>query len=543
MGNHNEFVKGLYLGVCCLLLAVSGCATAPPGEQPLAVVDGELITSGDLEYSLQIAHRREDLSSARTLNMSNYLQKLINDKLIVQEARRMGIGNYDEVRSKVRAFITRESVKRLYNEEIVSRVSVSEQETMNYYKDNYKDVTLDIIETKNRKDLETIFKKLTAGESFERHSAEHPSTLPGKKGAMHKMQWKSLTSDIKEALSKLKPGEFTDVINNKLHVYLIIKLISIQEAAAEGFQKAKAGIELDIKQQKTQARSNTYLAELRSKADIKINREILSSINPSGNQNEKAKWLEDERPLVEVSGNILTVSNFAAMLPPNAQKYKETALNNWIDRKVVDLEAFSRAYDKKTDLGSAVTRYEEEVIKNVFRREVIFPRLQIKEEDVKEYYFSHREDYARPIMYKIQQITVNTREDAQKVLNSLMDGASFSWLASRWSTDSSASSDSTISWITANELPGQAKNIIEDMEPGSISSILEIDSEYRIIKLLDKTEKVYEDFNRAKPLARKAVFREQFRNIYKEYVNKLKQTAEIKIIEEALRSFEKRFQQ
>jgi parvulin-like peptidyl-prolyl isomerase len=524
-------------------MAVAGCASAPQGDQPLAVVDGEFITSGDLEYSLQIAHRREDLSSAKTLNMSNYLQKLINDKLIVQEARRMGIGNYEGVRNKVSAFITRESVKRLYNEEIVSRASVSEQETMNYYKDNYKDVTLDVIETKSSKDLETIFRKLMAGESFERYSAEHPSSLPGKKGPLHKIQWRSLNADIKDALSKLRPGEFTDVINNKHHVYLIIKLISIQKAAAEGFQKAKAGIKMTIKQLKIQERSDKYLAELRSKADIKINREILSSINLSGNQNENARWLEDERPLVEVSGNTLTVSNFAARLTPNTQKHKETALNNWIDKKIVDLEALSRSYDKKTDLGSTTIRYEDEVIKKVFRQEVIFPRVQMKEEDVEEYYFSHREDYARPVRYKIQQIAVNTREDAQKVLNSLMDGASFSWLAGRWSTDSSASSDSTIDWIRTNELPDQAKNSIEEMEPGSFSSILEVDSEYRIFKLLDKTEKSYEDFNRVKPLARKAVFRERFREVYQEYVNKLKQTADIKINEEALRSFEKRFKQ
>jgi peptidyl-prolyl cis-trans isomerase C len=523
-------------------VAVSGCATAPQGEQPLAVVDGELITSGDLEYALQIAHRREDLSSARTLNMSTYLQKLINDKLIVQEARRMGIDNYDGVRNKVSAFITRESVMRLYNEEIVSRVSVSEQEIMNHYKDNYRDVTLDIIETKSREDLKAIFNKLMAGESFEIHSSEHPSNFPGKKGPLYKMQWRSLHADIKDHLSKLKPGEFTDVINNQHHVYLIIKLITIEEAAAEGFEKAKAGIEMGIQQQKIQDRSDIYLAELRSRADITINHEILSSIHLTGNQAENAQWLEDERPLVDVSGNVLKVSDFAAILPSNAQKRKEKAINNWIDRKVVDLEALSRAYDKKTDLGSAAIRYEDELIKKVFRQEVIFPRIQVKDDDAEDYYFSHREDYARHVRYKIRQITVNTREDAQKVLNSLKDGASFSWLANRWITDSSASSDSTMRWITANELPGQAKNIIEDMEPGSISNILEVGSEYRIIKLLDKTEKTYEDFNKVKPLARKAVFRERFKDIYQEYVNKLKQTAKIEIIEEALRSFEEHFQ-
>jgi len=48
-----------------------------------------------------------------------------------------------------------------------------------------------------------------------------------------------------------------------------------------------------------------------------------------------------------------------------------------------------------------------------------------------DYYARHKEDFAKPYWYKIQQITVNTMEDAQDISNSLKSGASFSWLAKR----------------------------------------------------------------------------------------------------------------
>jgi hypothetical protein len=63
----------------------------------LAFVDGDPVTKGDLEYSLEIAHRREDLSSAKALDISQYVEKLINDRLIIHEARRMGMEEYPAV--------------------------------------------------------------------------------------------------------------------------------------------------------------------------------------------------------------------------------------------------------------------------------------------------------------------------------------------------------------------------------------------------------------------------------------------------------------
>ncbi|MDP2277325.1 MAG: hypothetical protein Q8K51_03790, partial [Nitrospirota bacterium] len=72
-----------------LLLFLAGCAAFGKKEIVFAVVNGESITEGDLAYSVNIAHRREGLSSTGTINVLDYMQKLIDDRLIMQEAYRM----------------------------------------------------------------------------------------------------------------------------------------------------------------------------------------------------------------------------------------------------------------------------------------------------------------------------------------------------------------------------------------------------------------------------------------------------------------------
>jgi parvulin-like peptidyl-prolyl isomerase len=107
-------------------------------EAVLAVIDGEPITEEDLKYALTISHRREDLSSAGALNLSHYVQKLVDDRLIIHEARNAGMDQYPEVKQAIQAYILRESVVRLHDEEIVRKVTVTEEEVKDYYRQNYK---------------------------------------------------------------------------------------------------------------------------------------------------------------------------------------------------------------------------------------------------------------------------------------------------------------------------------------------------------------------------------------------------------------------
>jgi hypothetical protein len=121
---HKKNIQGVLLTVYfVLLVSIWGCAGLQKKAMVLAVVDGEPVSEDDLEYSLQIAQRREDRSSAGMLNISEYVQKLIDDRLIVQEARRMGMDQQPETLKAGNAFLLRESVTRLHEEEILQKAS------------------------------------------------------------------------------------------------------------------------------------------------------------------------------------------------------------------------------------------------------------------------------------------------------------------------------------------------------------------------------------------------------------------------------------
>jgi peptidyl-prolyl cis-trans isomerase C len=539
--NRVNYVNFFLFAICSLLIIFGGCASLTHKENVLAVVNGDPITEDDLKYSLQIAHRKEDLSSAGELNLSKFVQKLVDDRLIIQEARRMGMENYPEVEQAVQAYVLRESVVRLYNDEIVRKVTVSENDLRSYYKRNYEQFILGIIEVDSEEKAQEILEQLEKGGDFVELARKYSTNPSQKDRGEVTLRRGSLSPQVEKAVSDLKLGEFSEVlkIQNK---YYIIKLISRKEAPDEELESFRASIEKNIRKQKEKERSDEYLKYLREHQNIKVDKELLAAIKLDGANGELEKLSKDERTLAEVNGSLLTVGDFVALAKPYPKKPKEEILNDWIDRKVVDHEALNRHYELNPDLKNMVYRYRNQLFKNTFIKRVVIPQITISDKTLEEYYLTHQKSFIKPESFKIQQITVKTMNDAQDILNSLQKGADFSWLAKNRSIDSAAQEGGDIGWLTKAEMTEPVKKIIETLKAGDVSPVLKLDSQYRIIQLLDRKEGEVEEFDKVKNAVYRMVFEEQLNSLLNNYISQLKKDADIKMNDEAIGLLEKKVQ-
>ncbi len=525
-----------------IIIILSGCAAGFSDKQTLAFVDGEPVTSKDLEYSLEVAHRREKLSTARQLDISLYIQKLIDDRLIVQEARRMGMDEYPDVRGKIDAYIVRESVVMLYSEEVLSKVVVTDEEIDQYYRANYERLHIDIIEVGRQEEAASILTKLKEGSPFEEFSRNYPSSFSKKEGNSYIFTRASLTPFMTEALEGLDPGEFSDVksIQGKHYIF---KLNSRESAPEEELPNVKSNVAEVLRKQKIKKRENEYLDQIQRKSNITIHQERIDAIHFGSENEERTKWLKDDRAVLEVNGENLSVGEFSAMLTSSEKITKERTLKKWLDRKLVDQEALSRRYAEKPELKEKLNIYENQVIRNAFSNNVIASKIIVTHEDGKEYYARNQDLYKMPVQYRIQQISLDSKEDAEEVLKSLNEGANFSWLARTKSGDSFAEMDGVVGWKVRESLEPPVRDIIDSLESGEFSPPLQIDGYFRIVRLMEKTEPETLPFDRVKENASTALFKEKFREVYDEYVNELRQKAVIEINNDAVRSYETLFKE
>ncbi len=540
--NYINYVNSLLLALCSFFCFLIGCASLQQQGSVLAVVNGEPITEEDLKYSLTIAHRKEDLSSAGELNLTQYIQKLVDDKLIVQEAQRMGMEDYPEIQQAVQAYILRESVVRLYNEEVVSKVEITEEDINNYYKKNYERVLLGIIEVDSAENGQEILLQLQKEADFKELAQKYSKHPSQKDGGEVILRRNSLAPSIEMAVSNLKPGEFSDVLEIKDKKYYIIKFIRSEEAPDSEIESVRKSIERVIRKQKEKERGDEYLKYLRERMTIRIDNEIFSSMVMS-EESKKEELSQDERIFVQVNGATLTVKDFMAIATPYPKKSKETLLNDWIDRKVVDHEALNRHYETITDLKDMVYRYKNQLFKSTFIKKIIIPQIVLSDEALKNYYSGHQGSFMEPTHFKIQQITVNNIDVAQDILNNLQHGADFAWLAKRHSTDSLAQEGGNLGWTTMAEMPEPVRKTIGTLKVGDISPVIKIDSWYRIIQLLDKKNGELEDFDKVRKAVYKAAFEEQLDTLLQSYVAQLKADSEITINDKAVRLLEEKVQE
>ena len=540
--------------LCSLLIFLSGCITTGRKEAVFAVVNGESITEGDLNYMLNIAHRREDLSAAKALDISHYMQKLIADRLIIQEARRMDMEQLPEVQRAINAFLIRESVVKLHNEEIVQKVSVTAQEISDFYKKNYEKFTLAVIETGSEEEGKKALEQLKKGADFNGLAKKYnPGKATGSEDDAKKNRneitviRRTIIPQIEKVVTGMKPGEISDVIaiNNK---YVIIKLLEKKAAPDEEFEKISGSIKSEIRKQKEKERGDEYLKVLREQANVKIHRALLKTIKLDGSKEETEKWLKDKTPLVEMYGSVLTAGELAAQAvqekqAPDFEKIKERIINTWIDYKVVDHEALRRHYEMSPALKEKLNDYKDQLLKNTFIRRVIAPKIEISDKALKKYYLDNRKSFLKPTRYKIQKIVLKTEEEANAVINSVKNGADFAWIAKNKSIDAQDEENIDSGWLGKGELPAPAREIIDTLKPGELSPALEdkLQKEYIIIRLLERTPDEAEDFNKVKEAVSRAYSNAEFKKIFDKYVEQLKADAEIKIHEGAIREFEQRF--
>ncbi|MGD2079970.1 MAG: peptidyl-prolyl cis-trans isomerase [Nitrospirota bacterium] len=528
----------------------------------MAWVNGEPVTTGEVMYQLQVAHRREDLSGAGAIDVSKYMNKVINNTLLVQEARIMGLDKTPEFIKAVDDYVLRESVVRLHEEEVLGKTELTEEDIVDFYTKNFDLFTLNYIVTDSKDRAEEALEKLKEGGDFEEVASEYSvrgqedddekdmrtrMEEEGRKPHQITVSRNSLgkTPAIEESVLAMEPGDMSGVIEEN-DQYFIMVLASREEPDLKELESehVRGKMEKQALKAKQETRGDEYVQELREQAvsegQLHIDEEVLESIDFEDYSKEVVdKWKADERVLAEAYGSELTVSKLASIA--KFGKTKEEVLDNWISFKVVDHEALSRNYEETSELGEMVETYNKQLLKDAFIKKMILSKIMVSDGLLKEYYSEHKEEFAGSPRYKIQQITVKSMEDAQDVLEELKGGADFSWVAKNRSTDVNSEMGGNLGWKKKAKLPVELWDYLDPLEPGEVSPIIKSGSSFRIIRMQGKEEGRIPEFEEVKGDVFSTYMQDRFSTIMDEYVSKLREDADIRVNEKAVRSLQGRF--
>ena len=433
-----------------LLLVGTHCAeekqesAAVPDPDPIiAQVGDRAITLGQFQtFSRDIPTY---LQSEKTgiERVRNHLQTMIDRELLAMEALAQGIDQSPRFLRKMRRFKEKRLLAVFQTREI--RVKITQEEVAEYFEREglSKAIRFDEILVEGADKAAAAVGELRAGKSVsevaEKYSSGAQTAARGDEGAYSTRL--DVHPDVRDALFSLEVGEVSepvkrsenhfaiykltdaatldlnDAVLRKIYRILYIEKYADQTAAIAAKLRDEYGVEID------RAGWHLFLKKIDDQASFETaeERSITLYRHPGGKITaedfiDAARTAK--RPLAGFADSAQAVSFADRTVVANAV-IVEAALRAGIHRE----EAVARTLDER----------REQLLMILLREHLMEDELAVTAEEVRSYYDSHRDDFASPKLY-LQEILVDTEEEAQSLAEQIRGGASLGELAKTHST-------------------------------------------------------------------------------------------------------------
>ncbi|HNQ47699.1 MAG TPA: peptidyl-prolyl cis-trans isomerase [Syntrophorhabdus sp.] len=199
-----------------------------------------------------------------------------------------------------------------------------------------------------------------------------------------------------------------------------------------------------------------------------------------------------------------------------------------------DTELMQKLKDDNISLDDFKVGLKNNVLRSRLLNRVISPEVNVTEQDLRQYYDKHKEEFIDE-EYRLQQIFVSgQREDAQKRIieayKLLQEGKPFEVVVKDFSDDKkSSATDGDIGFVKKIDLIPQLRDVAGMLSPGVYSSIITTPYGFHILKLVEKKRGETMTFEMVKDAINEKIIQEESEKRYNDYIVKLRKGSYIEV--------------
>ncbi|MCJ7664424.1 MAG: peptidylprolyl isomerase [Desulfobacterales bacterium] len=303
------------LSILMLLAILSSCQKAMPPDI-VAQVDGEAITVEEFTTELfpmgegyQTPPTSQEKADLKKLKRA-LLDQLIEKRLVLAEAQKMGItvsndeveeafafikrsypqGRFDEV---VRDEAARSQWKerlhqRLLIEKVINRVSqitspIDEHTVRKYYKKHRsqfvvpEQVRVRQIVVKDRQEAEGLLGRIKRGEPFEELARRHSTAPEAEMGGDLGFFGRGDMPEEFDVVFSLKAGETSDIVQSP-YGYHIFQIVARRGQSASSFDEVKDQVKKMVVREEEDKIFQAWLKKVKKRASVRVNKKALENI-------------------------------------------------------------------------------------------------------------------------------------------------------------------------------------------------------------------------------------------------------------------------
>ncbi len=515
-------------------------------DTPLASVSDEKITVQDLRDALMQVHQK--MTKEKETNVKkdflDTLQRLINVKLIVLEARNIELDKLPEIKDDLDKN-AEVQLRQVLFQRRVKDLKPDDKEVDKVYKEMIREWKLKSVLFHKESDAKKFVEELKTGKSFdelrEKAIKDGKAEQAGQNEELYANR-ASLGPMLGDAVSNLKASQVSPVIN-LTNSFIIVKVEDARSVEnAELKEKARSQV---LSQMRLKSLEK-YKAEL-YKQYIHENTKLKNSIDFEAPKPGLAKLLKDKRVIVSIKGEkSVTVADLAAAVRDKffhgvelaikgkkANREKLEILDELVSKRVFRRAALDNGLDKSEEYLKKLDDYRNSILFGIFIEKVVKPDVTISGQELKTYYDEHTDQYVFPQMLQIEAIVFNTREDAQTAIDKLRQGMDFKWLKNNADGQVAKDARGLLEFggqmLTVKSFPEGAQKVLSGAKAGDYRLYESPEKYYYVLNVVKDNPSRKQTFEEVKDDVQQKVTWQNFTKAVEEWFKKLRDAYPVKI--------------
>ncbi len=214
---------------------------------------------------------------------------------------------------------------------------------------------------------------------------------------------------------------------------------------------------------------------------------------------------------------------------------KEKFLDEIVKKEILYQEALKKGLDKSPDFSRKLEEFKKLTLASELLEKDIMSKNKVTEQEVKDYYNKHKDDFTSTSQMRASHILVKTEAEANKVLARLKKGEKFEEIAKKESLDTaSAKNGGDIGFFTRGQLVPEFEKAAAGLKVGELSGPVKTAYGYHIIKVTDKKTGPVVEFDRVKDVIFQRLSGEKQKEAFDNYIAELRKNYKVEINKDVL---------
>ena len=524
-------------------------------KTPIALVNDEPVMLKELRDAMLSRHEEMGQESMEKRQMKGSLEehylslldRIIASRLIVEEARNIGLDELPEIQKSVEDFSDK-TLRKLLVKGYLAEVEwkIPEDEVTRLYRDAIREYNLSSLKFKNKEDAERISKELAAGADFYALATKliEEGVAEGTEKGENYVKSRDLLPHALVIMKEMKVGEISPVVQGggKEENFVIFKIENVRYPEdPDMLEQARQRVMEALKEDYIR----TFVDSLVKKYAT-LDKKLLKSVDFDVMKKNPDALNDDGRVVATVEGEEpVTVGDIATFLKEkhfHGIKTKAESLNEKIldvllprvEKKVLKKESLRLCFDKSDEFQEKVKKYENGLLFGYFIDKVVAPDIRLTLEEVEAYYSEHQDEFMAPEMIHIDSSLVFTsRHHAENAVMKLREGTDWKWLSINAEGQTDKNPDDLLNlrgrFLTLRGLPTDVQEAVAGAKKGQAKVYESPEGDFYVLNILDRLPSQPQPFDNVKQKIAQRLHSEKIGVAVDKYVEKLKDFYDVEI--------------